>query len=178
MKKPLYSEALDAEDRGDLQAAASYFVGLSAYLMSESSYENSRSYREAAAYLLRAVGLDIQAGRNERAADHLDRFGFVFEQLSNDERKAVFRGFGNEWLADAMMMVGTGSPEERYERARQEFATIDLDTRLHWSSVPEYDAAYQAMRRFFESQGIDYYQDHDIDFVGRIDWKEAQVDDE
>lgn len=171
MRKPLYGDALDAEEEGDLGRAATDYVGLGTYLLAESDYQNSRRYREGVTFILLAISHDICGDNTVRARSHFGLFQEKFEQITTTADEDVVRGFGHEWLGDARLMVGEEGVSDAYKTARELFEGMELNERLVWGAVPEYDTAYKAMCQFFESHGYGYHREHDIEFVDRIHWK-------
>ena len=170
-------KARNAESDGDYGEAAASFFALGMYKLASEMYRNGRSYREGIGDLLRSIELDERIENETRATRTSSIVREHVRPIISEGNAAVVRGLGCEWAGDALLMIGDTDARSQYKRALNLFSPLDFETQLHWGNRPEYDAALLALKRFFDRRGIDYYDAHDIDFAGRIDWKLALCDD-
>ncbi|OAQ52954.1 hypothetical protein HTG_08990 [Natrinema mahii] len=176
MKQKLSSFARDAEANEEYDVAAAAFFTLGAYTLAGEMYQNGRYYREGIGTLLRSIELDTRCGNADRARRTVAYLQSNIRPLTADGNDPAVRGLGHEWAADSLLMIGDETALTEYRTARESFEGIDFDTQLYWGASPEYDTAFLPMKRFFERHGLEYFDRHDIDFSGRVEWKIAMCD--
>lgn len=173
----LHIKARNAESDGDYAEAAASFFALGMYRLASSMFRNGRAYREGIGDLLRSIELDERIENETRATRTSSLVREHAQPIVSDGNAAVVRGLGREWAGDALLMIGDADARAEYRRALTLFSPLEFETQLRWGARPEYDAATLALKRFFDRRGIDYYDSHDIDFSGRVDWKLSLCDD-
>lgn len=167
----VYIQARNAEAAGDYEEAAASFFALGMYKLAGEMYRNCRSYREGIGDLLRSIELDDRTGNEARATRTADILREHVRPVVSADNRTIVRGLGHEWVADALLMSGAADAPAHYRRAMDLFSCLDLETQRNWSDCTAYETASRALKRFFDRRGIDYYELHDIDFAGRVDWK-------
>lgn len=167
----LYIQARNAESDGDYEKAAASFFALGMYKLAAETYRNCRSAREGLVELLRSIELDDRVGNETRAIRTAELLREHARPVVSEENRTIVRGLGCEWIADALLMSGAADATSHYRRAVDLFSCLDLETQCNWSECTAYKTASLALERFFDRRGIDYYELHDIDFAGRVDWK-------
>lgn len=176
MKETLSSFVRDAEVEEEYDTAAAASFALGAYLFASEMYQNGRLYREGVGALLRSIEIDNRVGNNDRAKQTVSFLREHIGPVVDDGTEPVVRGLGQEWLGDSLFIIGDTEAVPAYQSALGEFDHIDFDTQLYWGASSEYDAAFLPMKRFFERRDIEYFDRHDIDFSGRVEWKIAMCD--
>lgn len=178
MEDTIHDLALAAERDDEFAAAAEGYVALAAYTIAAADYEVGRSYRQGVAYAVLAMSLDACAGNTSRAGRHATWFGDCIDRIASQADEEVARGLGFEWRGDAALFAGRYEDAlVAYDEAHAQFEALSLETQLHWGALPEYDVSVRASERFFADEGVDYFEDHDVDFAGRVRWKRETVRD-
>lgn len=171
-KETFSSVAREAEEKGEYASAAAGFFALGAYLLANESYENTPGYREGIATLLRSIELDDRIQNYSRARQTSSFLRDNIRPMVDNDAEPVIRGLGYEWAGDSQYMIGDEQEARTaYQTALEQFTQLDFDTQLHWGARPEYDTALLAILRFFERRDTEYYEKHDLDFTGRLEWK-------
>lgn len=167
----LSTAALEAEQNKHYPTAAQCYAMIGAVEITNSD-GYGRYHREGLANILQAIYYEIKAGNLQAANRFLDIYRAQFETTIEHASSAVVRGFADEWLGDALVLIGDGDrATDRYTAAIDEFDDLDFDTQWFYGASPEYDIAYSTFESFCGDNGIEYYRDHDRDFVGRVEWK-------
>lgn len=169
-------KAMHHEELGQLQEAAKFYALESFATYIQTNYQNGRDFRIASALMLESISADVRGGNENRAKIHLGLIEDFLYEIAEDSEQMVPRGFGWEWLGDVHLLVGDPSAKEYYRQALEIFENLDTDDMMFWGAESEYDYAFAAMKSFFEWKGLEYPEDHSLNFVDRVQAKVEVAD--
>lgn len=164
-------EAMQHEDAGRLREAAKFYALEAFATYIQANYRNGRGFRIASALMLESICADVRGGNEDRAKTHLGLIKEFLSEIADDSEQMPPSGLGWEWLGDAHLLVGDSSAVEYYRRAQEIFEDLDLDDMLFWGAESEYDYAFGAMKSYFEWKGVEYPENHSLNFVNRVEAK-------
>lgn len=165
----LTTKALEAEESGNLEAAAKFYAFYSFRELVESNYRIGSQMRRGLTHMLESISADVRAGNYERAQTHLQLIEPLLKQLHETTDEESVQGLSSEWLGDAHLMVGNYEVATKYYgRALETFHELSLEDRLFWGAEPEFDSAYGAMKKFLADYDIQYSNEYTMEFEDRI----------
>lgn len=151
------SKALEAEQNGELEAAARFYALYSFRELVGSNYQTSSQMRRGVTHMLESISADVRANNGGRAQVHLRIIEPLLKQLGETADKKPIQGLSFEWLGDAHLMVGNDDYAIKYyEQALEAFHELSLDDRLFWGAEPAFDNAYGAVKDFLATYDIQY----------------------
>lgn len=163
--------ALDAEDAGDLRAAAKWYAVVGMENILEAGYEPGETLATGVTRLLEAVSADVRDGNRSRARGHVCLVRPLLVDLAENAPESCLRGLAHEWLGDAYLMVGENDALNEYEKAVAIFEDVAFDDWLFWGAVPAFDNAYGAMKQFLSKYDVEYPSSYSVDFEDRVEAK-------
>ncbi|QLG28865.1 hypothetical protein HUG10_15535 [Halorarum halophilum] len=176
ISRDLFADAFQLEEAGEYGEAAELYALRAFAGLLESTFQPGRTMRLAFAHTLEAISADVRGGNQSRAENLFTTLSPWYEPMIGDADDPILEGLLHEWMGDAHLMLESDDAVQRYQDAKRLYET-QAEPGRNWAFEEEFDYAYWAFESFAESKGYAMPEDGKLDFLGRVEFKIALVED-